>query len=408
MLDEKRRNLKPELSRWIPGLDLLRASAVFLVLIGHGKILLPQASLTLFKQWLQMPAAWGVELFFSLSGFLIGKQWIAMNLSAAPATEMMGSFFRKRWLRTMPTYWLVLSAALLLGLATLPSPTLPALMINLSLTNWLLQTPYALPVSWTLAIEEFSYLIIGASVMVSAAQLRPLAPAHQLRVMVLMPILLIGTGVSIRIVAVLTNHWQDLNHNPLLRMDALAYGLLLAIMIHPSAITTVSQRTWQRSWIPCLVLAAIIGVQSWRMALPLDLNATNPVNGLIIGCLLLPALGLVTSSCVLMAASWSSSGLPLIDRAVKRLALISYSVYLIHIPLRKLLLRHLAAQTPLEGILLFSGYLLLSILLGEAIFRLAEQPFLRLKQQLFGRTTLSPTHAQPPTATAIAAWEDKR
>ena len=68
--------------RWIPGLDLLRCTAVFLVLIGHAKLLLPDANRDLFKQCFPMPAAWGVELFFSLSGFLIGYRWVAMNLSS--------------------------------------------------------------------------------------------------------------------------------------------------------------------------------------------------------------------------------------------------------------------------------------------------------------------------------------
>ena len=45
--------------RWTAVLDLLRCTAVFLVLIGHAKLLLPDASRDLFKQCFPMPAAWG-------------------------------------------------------------------------------------------------------------------------------------------------------------------------------------------------------------------------------------------------------------------------------------------------------------------------------------------------------------
>ena len=49
-----------------------------LVLIGHAKLLLPDASRDL-QTVLTTPAAWGVELIFSLSGFLIGRRWVAME-----------------------------------------------------------------------------------------------------------------------------------------------------------------------------------------------------------------------------------------------------------------------------------------------------------------------------------------
>ena len=52
------------LNTWIPGLDLLRCTAVFLVLIGHAKLFLPGESREFFKLFFPMPAAWGVELFF--------------------------------------------------------------------------------------------------------------------------------------------------------------------------------------------------------------------------------------------------------------------------------------------------------------------------------------------------------
>jgi len=104
-----------------------------------------------------------VELFFSLSGFLIGRHWIAMNLnSSQPALAEVKYFVQNRWLRTMPTYWTVLALLLLIGAISLgEGAPLPALISNLMLTNWMTGTPYALPVSWTLAIEEFSYLLIG-------------------------------------------------------------------------------------------------------------------------------------------------------------------------------------------------------------------------------------------------------
>ena len=176
---------------------------MFLVLIGHAKLLLPDGSRDLFKQYFPMPAAWGVELFFSLSGFLIGYRWVAMNLSSdGSAWKKVNNFVRNRWLRTMPTYWLLLTLLLLIGAISLgPGAGLQALISNLTLTNWITGTAYSLPVSWTLAIEEFSYILIGGSVMITRPLLQSLEPQLRRKWLPLFPALLILIGVLNRMIA---------------------------------------------------------------------------------------------------------------------------------------------------------------------------------------------------------------
>src|SRR6266496_3371209 len=90
-----------------PGLDLLRALAIIVVVIYH-------AALFGFK----LPGrvdrfGWiGVDLFFVLSGYLIGGQLLA------PLTRdqriNLGRFFTRRALRIMPAYFVVLAIYFLL------------------------------------------------------------------------------------------------------------------------------------------------------------------------------------------------------------------------------------------------------------------------------------------------------
>lgn len=53
------------------GLDLLRFLAIIMVLISHGRLLL-KSTLGSSIDFLSLGGFWGVELFFVLSGFLIG------------------------------------------------------------------------------------------------------------------------------------------------------------------------------------------------------------------------------------------------------------------------------------------------------------------------------------------------
>ena len=368
--------------QWIPGLDLLRCTAVFLVLIGHAKLFLPHASQDLFKQFFPMPAAWGVELFFSLSGLLIGQRWVAINLSTdGTVWGKVNQFVRNRWLRTMPTYWLLLTLLLLIGSINLgPGASFPALLSNLTLTNWITGTSYALPVSWTLAIEEFSYLLIGSSVLITLPLLQSRNPQLRRRWLPIFPTLLVLIGVLIRINAAQTGHWQDFIHSPSYRLDALAYGLMLACFLSPQQLTTTSRKLWSRPWLPTLAVTCLLILQQLRCSLVLNQKLSTPDDGMLFGVLLLPAIGIVTSAWVLLASAWRGSGSKLLDRAIQHLARISYSVYLIHIPLRTYMLQQWTSVTAFNGFLLFCCFVTLSIFLGSINYRLLEKPFLNLRQ----------------------------
>lgn len=87
------------------GLDLFRASAILLVLFYHSLHSTPETpawAAELFRfGWI------GVDLFFVLSGFLIGSQAFA-EPKGQPISRMLLKFWTKRWTRTLPLYFVVL------------------------------------------------------------------------------------------------------------------------------------------------------------------------------------------------------------------------------------------------------------------------------------------------------------
>ena len=87
----------------ILGLDIIRASAIILVLIGH----LGQVGFLGNSYFCYLMGYYGVELFFVLSGFLIG-QILIKEFSKGITWKSIRQFWIKRWLRTLPLYYLVL------------------------------------------------------------------------------------------------------------------------------------------------------------------------------------------------------------------------------------------------------------------------------------------------------------
>ena len=88
----------------IHGLDTLRALAVSLVVLHHYTLFVSDAPTF---GWAGEIGWAGVDLFFALSGYLIGNQILA----AVGSTRGLGlgRFYARRLLRTLPNFWVVLA-----------------------------------------------------------------------------------------------------------------------------------------------------------------------------------------------------------------------------------------------------------------------------------------------------------
>jgi peptidoglycan/LPS O-acetylase OafA/YrhL len=134
-------------------LDLLRAVAVLSVVLYH---LLQWSPFD--PPWLDGIAhygAYGVDLFFILSGFLIGSIYWREERDAGQVQLMR--FLKRRWLRTIPPY---LGALLLAwGAVWYARGEVFDWRYLLFLQNYGPELPYFL-VSWSLCVEEHFYLVV--------------------------------------------------------------------------------------------------------------------------------------------------------------------------------------------------------------------------------------------------------
>jgi len=154
------------------GLDIVRSIAILLVMVSHYTnnvsfwFGIKPSNRVFFSGDL------GVELFFALSGFLIGR--ILLDIADRdPSWRNLRVFLVRRWMRTLPLYWLWL---IVIALAYPPAAHLGAYLLRFGTLTQNLDRPmtndFWYAVSWSLTIEEWFYILFGVGVILATRLIR--------------------------------------------------------------------------------------------------------------------------------------------------------------------------------------------------------------------------------------------
>ncbi len=140
------------------GLDLVRATAIAMVVFSHVYYLIDSSNPLLISVS-GIFGFFGVELFFVLSGFLIGTILLKKYMSDTFSVKEIFVFLKRRWFRTLPNYYLVLILNIII-----------ALLIGYSIDGWAAYFVFFqnfidykinfFTESWSLSVEEWTYLLI--------------------------------------------------------------------------------------------------------------------------------------------------------------------------------------------------------------------------------------------------------
>ncbi len=148
--------------RRIPELDGIRGLAITMVILYHYifyRISAPPKSLEAYALAIGRLSWTGVDLFFVLSGFLIG----GILLDSRNSPTYFQTFYRHRFFRIIPLYAVVLFATatvfFLHGARFSLNPDLPIYPYLLFLQNFFM-TGATIDGTWSLAIEEQFYLTL--------------------------------------------------------------------------------------------------------------------------------------------------------------------------------------------------------------------------------------------------------
>ena len=207
------------------GPDFIRAAAIVLVLLSHtfpGGTMFP--ALGVFRYF---AGVLGVEIFFLLSGYLIGGILMA-DLFAGRLDSFGGtvSFWKRRWFRTLPNYYLFLCFPLVID--WLAGRSLPAGIGNYFWFGQALFSPDPdyFTVVWSLAIEEWFYLLFPLVLFLFSR-----VSTRRQHVLLATIIIFLVVPVIIRSFISPAIGWDmGIRRVTLPRLDAIGYGVVLAFL----------------------------------------------------------------------------------------------------------------------------------------------------------------------------------
>lgn len=198
------------------GLDFLRTFAISFVLLAH------------FAKIFESIGFWGVELFFALSGYLIGKIiWKSYNSNNNYSFKLILNFWKRRWWRTIPNYWLFLVVMIVFQWLRSSQITngITVLKSLLFLQNFISREEGFYSVSWSLCIEEWFYLLFPLLLLL----LSFLKLSRKTTYLLCISIFIV-CSVFVRLYLIEQNVGHSLRGITLARLDAIVFGVAIAFI----------------------------------------------------------------------------------------------------------------------------------------------------------------------------------
>lgn len=367
------------------GPDVLRVLAILLVMAFH----LPGAATPPLLQPFRQYGWLGVDIFFVLSGFLIGTQLLApVSRGGAPA---IGAFYRRRAFRILPAFIVVL-ALYALWPDLRESPALRPLWRFATFTmNFGLdfRVAGAFSNAWSLCVEEHFYLLLPPLILLLRRWSSPLpailACAGILLLCVMARFLAWNTAVAPAVQAgdgaeLMAAYLRSVYYPTWCRLDGLALGVALA------AIRLFHAAKWQRFTSPAGLAASGALAVVAAILLFQDRDALGPAGRWMPVLSLWAATfgySLFALGCTLLLAAMLDlerlRGAPRLA-PVAWLATISYSLYLVHKPVMHLDRMWLGMDV-LRGWSGLAIYLVTSIAAATLLWAAVERPFLLLRKR---------------------------
>lgn len=329
----------------------------------------------------------GVEIFFVLSGFLIGTIFINDFIgvqSKNNASKLVLVFWIKRWFRTIPNYYLYILIYLLVYYLLGWWANLGGFSYKyfFFIHNFFKAGPGFLGVSWSLSVEEWFYLILPTSFLF----LYLLSSKPKVGIFITFLILLC-VPIGLRLNFIL-QHYQMEKVNSffafvtIYRLDSIAYGTILAWFWKKEG----ARNTLLKYKVHLLVFGLL---SMLFFLLYIVFFVLKPNQNPFLGLITYPWASISIVSVFPFLIDFENIEKGRISKSIEFISKISYSLYLAH-PLLIEVAEHFKKVTFVQtslmvNILSFLLVIVSSILLANFSYTFCERTFLRLRGNLINK-----------------------
>lgn len=353
------------------GLDIVRTCAILLVVLGHGGFILDNTILEDFPYFSMID---GVTIFFVLSGFLIGNiLLIEINKFEKFKISDLLTFWKRRWFRTLPNYYLILLLNFLVVKYGIIKEDISQFNFKFLFFSQNFKSPFFgfFWESWSLSVEEWFYIITPILVFFL---LKIIKPKYSFLISTLIMIVLPLIYRFYIYNPTIDHFWWDVTvrKTVLCRLDSIGYGLLLAWIYY------YYSNFWEKIKIPSF----LIGVLLIAFILNFEQEAKTHYKQIIYFSLTpLSVMFLLPLSESYKKASGFFA------KSIEHISKISYSIYLIHLALIAEVIRdNFPPQGGIDGIIKYVAYLTITIVVSSLLYKYFEKPIMNLRDKDF--TTL--------------------
>lgn len=351
----------------------MRATAILLVVFSHCIWFFPSLDGVPFTV-LNYAGLFGVEIFFVLSGFLIGKILYRIYVLEEFSNNSMIKFWKRRWLRTLPNYYLILVVNIGLGAFYYNDLPNDFWRYFLFIQNFSFEQSSFFYESWSLSIEEFAY-ILGPLILISITLIFKKYSKKSLFLFMISFVILIFVGTKVYYNYTHENDsmliWTtNLKSVVIYRIDAIYFGMLAAY------ISINYYKLWNKHKVLFLILGLFIFI-SFNMFVSLDKGD----NMLIWNVIFLP-INTISIGLSLPFLSNFHLNKGVFFRTITYISLLSYAIYLTHYSLvLKLFQRHISNEMSFSNKLMsILVYLIITFLISFILFLYYERPLMNWKQ----------------------------
>ena len=397
--------------RAFPALDGVRGLAVLAVVATHSAYQTGRYEVGPFDGVLAR-LDFGVALFFLLSGFLLFRPWLEAAVTGRPSPDLRVYFWR-RGLRILPAYWIAVAVAFAAVDRNRGHLDIWDYVRHATLTEgyWLHGFRPGLTQLWSLCVEAAFYVVLPLFGWLSVRMTRRYGwqPKYLLGGCALLGAVTVGWDVLI-----FNTGWFLDTTTPVwlpAYLDWFAVGMAMAVAsVHTNYHRVEERSRWSlvdelgaNPWLCWVMAAALYAIAVTPVAGPKSIGLPTVTTAicksllyaLIAALVLWPTIfGSGTAANAVFGQPW-----------VRRLGIISYGVFLLHLAILQ------AVAVPLLGYQLFHGSvvavflttLAISIVAAGLSYRLVELPASRLRGRVRPAGRSRPDNERPDRSPVLVA-----